>query len=86
MELYYKKYEKALQEAGYTLLPHGAVINKLGVTVASQDRHGNVYCLDPNMIQLVANYVEPQQEQTPAEPEPQPKRRGRPPNKKALEA
>jgi hypothetical protein len=75
MELYYKKYEKALQAAGYTLLDHGAVTNKLGVTVASQDRHGNVYCLDPNLNDLVRNYVEPQQE-------PEPKRRGRPPKKK----
>ena len=75
MELYYKKYEKALQAAGYTLLDHGAVTNKLGVTVASQDRHGNVYCLDPNLNDLVRNYVEPQ-------PEPAPKPRGRPPKKK----
>lgn len=71
MELYYKKYEKALQAAGYTLLDRGTVINKLGVTVASQDRHGNVYCLDPNLNDLVRNYVEP-------EPTPAPKKRGRP--------
>jgi hypothetical protein len=73
MELYYKKYEKALQEAGYTLLDYGAVVNGLGVTVATQDRHGNVYCLDPNVNTLVANYKEPQ---------PEPKKRGRPAKKK----
>lgn len=75
MELYYKKYEKALQEAGYTLLDYGAVVNGLGVTVATQDRHGNVYCLDPNVNTLVANYKEP-------EPQPEPKKRGRPAKKK----
>tara|TARA_S200002703_G_scaffold52104_1_gene45165 strand:+ start:931 stop:1260 length:330 start_codon:yes stop_codon:yes gene_type:complete len=54
-ELFYKKYEKQLAAAGYTVDDHGRVRNSRGDQMAMQDRFGQVSCLDPNIKKIVAD-------------------------------
>ena len=52
-ELFYKKYEKQLVAAGYTVDEYGSVRNARGDMIAMQDRFGQVSCLDPNVKELI---------------------------------
>ena len=56
---FYKKYEKPLIEAGYTLDEQGQVIDALGQVCAGEDRFGQAWCKDPNINDITRNYVEP---------------------------
>jgi hypothetical protein len=51
--MYYHKYKDILEEAGYTVGEDGRVHNDRGYCVANEDRHGNVYCFDPNVNNII---------------------------------
>jgi len=50
---YYEKYKTTLEKYGYTVDAEGSVRDSMGNQAAAEDRFGNVYCTDPNLINIL---------------------------------
>lgn len=53
MAKYYEKYKDALEKYGYTVDAEGSVRDSMGNQAAAEDRFGNVYCTDPNLLNIL---------------------------------
>jgi len=50
---YYEQYKDVLEKHGYTLDMEGNVRDAMGNQAAAEDRFGNIYCTDPNLLRIL---------------------------------
>ena len=53
----FKKFEKQITAAGWTVLFHDTVVTSRGDVVASVDKHGEVHSKDADFLELLVDLV-----------------------------